>query len=303
MTGALAVPTERSGRRSSFVERHFTVLLMLPAFLVVAAITVVPIIVGLAYSLTNYNLNHPNRVRFIGLDNYVELFHDRYLPRVLVTTFTFVAGALVVEVLCGLGIALLLARTFRGVRVFRILYTLPLLTAGVVIAVSWKFLLTQDFGWVNYLLGVAGLPQPQWTAGTDTALPSVIIADAWTGIPLMAILILAGLLGVKQELIDAATADGASGRQVLRYVTLPSIAPVITFGILFQTVNLFRRFEIIQIMTGGGPGIATTTLNFYVYQNGFTLNDMGYSSALSSLLIVCMLVALGAFAVLARLRS
>ena len=182
------------------------------------------------------------------------------------------------------------------------MYTLPLLTAGVVIAVSWRFLLTPGFGWVNYLLGLVGLPQQLWTSGTLTALPSVIIADAWTGIPLMAILILAGLLGVRQELVDAATVDGASQRQVLRYVILPSIAPVITFGVLFQTVNLFRRFEIIQIMTGGGPGIATTTLNFYTYQNGFTENDMGYSSALSTLLIACMLVSLLAFALIGRLR-
>ena len=299
----LAGPARQRGRRASFIERHFTLLMMLPAFILVTLVTVVPIAVGIGYSFTNMNLNRPNRVKFIGLDNYFELLEDRWLPLVLLITFTFVIGALILEVLAGLGVAVLLARAFRGVRIFRVLYTLPLLTAGIVIAISWRFLLNENFGWVNWLLGLAGLPQPEWLSNTFSALPSVILVDAWTGIPLMAILILAGLLSVNQELIDAATVDGASARQTFRYVVLPALVPVITFGVLFQTVNLFRRFELIQLMTGGGPGVATTTLNFYVYANGFNpLSDIGYANALSTLLIGCMLLALFVFFMLAKVR-
>jgi multiple sugar transport system permease protein len=274
------------------LERHFALVMSLPAFIIVAGVTVVPILVGVGYSFTNYSLDRPRAVRFIGLTNYLNLRTDPNVPKVLVTTFEFVVGAVLVETVIGMALALLLARTFRGVGAFRLIYTLPLLTAGVAIATSWRYLLSPSFGWVNYFLGVVGLPQPEWTANTATALPSIILADSWSGVPLMALLILAGLLAVPQQLIEAAKIDGASGPQVFRYAVLPSIAPVLTIGILFQIVNSFRRFELIQIMTGGGPGIATMVLNYYIYQTGFAATQMGYASALAVLLVACMAVAL-----------
>lgn len=277
---------------SGLVERHFAFLLSVPAFVVVAGVTVLPILVGIGYSFTNYSLDRPKAVRFVGLANYAELRTDPNVPKVLATTFAFVVGAVTVETLLGLGLALLLARTFRGVGTFRLLYTLPLLTAGIAVATTWRYLLSPSFGWVNYFLGVVGLPQPDWTASASTALPSIILADSWSGVPLMALLILAGLLAVPQQLIEAARIDGASAPQIFRYAVLPSIAPVLTIGILFQIVNAFRRFELIQVMTGGGPGIATMVLNYYIYQTGFQKSQMGYASALAMLLVFCMVTAI-----------
>jgi multiple sugar transport system permease protein len=295
-----AAPTGPRARLASIWERHFPTIMSLPAFLVVAGVTVVPVLLGVAYSFTNYNLDRPRSLGFIGLGNYIDMARDPNVPKVLVTTLVFVVGAVTIETLGGLGLALLLARKFRGVGFFRLVYTLPLMTAGIAIAVTWRYLLSPSFGWVNWGLGAVGLPQPDWIAGSASALPSIILADAWSGIPLMAILILAGLLGMSQDLIDAAKTDGASARQAFWYVTLPSIAPVLTIGILFQIVNAFRRFELIQVMTGGGPGIATMVLNYFIYQTGFSASRMGYASALSVLLVSLMLLALFAVFRIAR---
>lgn len=295
--------TSESGRWASFVERHFAVLFGLPAFVLVAAITVVPIAVGIAASFSDYNLNRPDTWHYIGLDNYAALLSDPEIAEVLINTFVFVVGALIFQIALGLLFATLLARRFRGVAVFRLLYMLPLLVAGVVLAIAWKYLLNESFGWVNYFLGLLRLPEPQWLSGNQTALPSVILADSWTSVPLMATILLAGLLGVKEDLIDAARIDGASAWQIFLHIKLPSIAPVITIAVLFQTVNLFRRFELIQILTGGGPGLATMTLNYYVYQTGFLISsDMGYANAISVLLVACMLLSLFVIWRLSRLR-
>jgi multiple sugar transport system permease protein len=302
VNGSQTVPAAIRELFANASERHFAVLVSLPAFVVVAAVTVVPILVGIAYSFTNYSLDRPRAVRLIGLGNYANLLADPNVPKVLVTTFAFVAGAVTVETVVGMGLALLLARSFRGVGIFRLLYTLPLMTAGIAVATTWRYLLSPSFGWVNFFLGAVGLPQPEWTASAATALPSIILADMWSGAPLMALLILAGLLAVPQQLIEAAKIDGASARQVFRYAVLPSIAPVVTIGILFQIVNAFRRFELIQLMTGGGPGIATMVLNYYIYQTGFQSTRMGYASALAMLLVACMLVALFVVFRIARLR-
>jgi multiple sugar transport system permease protein len=287
---------------STLLERHFGVLVSLPAFFVVAGVTLVPILVGIGYSFTSYSLDRPRAIRFIGLLNYKDIGTDPQVPKVLVTTFSFVAGVVVVETLAGLALALLLARGFRGVGVYRVLYTLPLLVAGIAVATTWRYLLNPSFGWVNFLLGSVGLPQPDWTASSITALPSIILADSWSGVPLMALLILAGLLAVPQHLVEAAKIDGANGRQIFRYAVLPSIAPVLTIGVLFQIVNAFRRFELIQVMTGGGPGISSMVLNYYIYQTGFAASQIGYASALAVLLLACMIASLLVVFTIARRR-
>jgi multiple sugar transport system permease protein len=290
------------GTGASLLERHFPLFMSLPAFVVVAGVTVVPIAVGIAYSFTTYNLDTPAATQFYGLGNYTDMLGDPSVPQVMLTTLEFVAGSVIFETVGGLLLALLLARPIRGIRTFRLLYTMPLMTAGIAIATTFRYLFNLSFGWINWILGALHLPEPTWISQTATALPSVIIADSWSGIPLMALLILAGLLGVSQELIDAAKVDGATAPQVFRYITLPSISPVLTIGILFQIVNTFRRFELIQVMTDGGPGIATTVLNYYIYQMAFYYSKIAYASALALLLLACVLASLIVVFALSRIR-
>jgi multiple sugar transport system permease protein len=278
------------GLSASVRDVNFAQVAVWPAVGTLALVTLVPIAIGVGLSFTSYNLSRPDRMAFIGTQNYQDLFSDPSLPQVLITTLLFVGGLVTVETLVGLGLALLLARQVRGIGVFRTLYLLPVMTAGIAVAITWRYLLNGNYGWVNYFLGLIGLPQPQWLATSGTALPSLVIADMWVGAPFMAMLILAGLLSVPEEPIEAAQVDGASALQIFWFVLLPAIRPVLAIAVLLRTIDAFKKFELIQVMTAGGPGIGTTILNYYVYKQAFVFGRLGYAACLAVVLFVLMAV-------------
>jgi ABC-type sugar transport system permease subunit len=215
-------------------------------------------------------------------------------------TVVFAGVAVIVEATLGLGLALLLRRSFTGVGIFRTIYLVPLMVASIASVTAWRALLNTSSGWVNYFLKLAHLPQPDWLASATFAMPSVILVDMWTGVPVVAILLLAGLLGVAIEPAEQARVDGANAWQVFWYITFPAIRPVFAFAVLFRVVDLFRQFALFQILTGGGPGLRTTVLNYYVYENTFQFGRMGYGSALAVLLVLLMAIPLAALFRLSR---
>jgi multiple sugar transport system permease protein len=297
--------TSPAGRRPgarSRSDRRFFVLAALPAFIVVFLVTIVPLAAALGLSFTSYTSANPV-ASWAGLRNYRLLFSDPNVPTVLLVTLLFAVAAVVLEALIGTILALLMARKMRGVSVYRVLYLIPLMVAGIAAAVSWKALLDTSAGWVNSILGVFGIPQANWLASPTLALPSVVIADIWTGAPIVAVLVLAALLGMPEDPLEAARIDGASQLQVVRYIILPAIRPVLGFAVIFRTVDVFRQFGLIQILTGGGPGTKTTTLNYYIYQTVFTYGNISYGSTLAVLLIVAMAIPLGVIYLLTRRRE
>jgi multiple sugar transport system permease protein len=169
---------------------------------------------------------------------------------------------------------------------------MPLLVPGVASSVAWSVLFNDGNGWINYFASVVGLPQLNWAGGTHTAMPTVIIANAWAGIPIISIILLAGLLSLPKEPVEAAKIDGASELRILAHVTLPALRPVLAFAALFQMVNLFREFAEFAIITGGGPGLATSVLNYYVYQTTFVFGELGLGAALAVVLVFLMAVPL-----------
>jgi len=168
------------GRVQAFADRRFFVLAALPAFLIVFLVTVLPVVFAVYLSLTSYTPVTPSYA-FRGLRNYHLLLNDPNAPIVIVTTLVFVAVALTAEIVLGVGAALLLATPLRGIGFFRTLYLVPLMVAGIASAISWRALFNTSNGWINYLLGLAHLPQPNWLADPTTALPAVIVADTWSG--------------------------------------------------------------------------------------------------------------------------
>ncbi len=292
----------RRARTQSHSDRRFFVLAALPAFVVVFLVTIVPLAAAFGLSLTSYTSANPV-AKWVGLRNYRLLFSDPNVPTVLLITVLFAVAAVVLEALIGTILALLMARKMRGVTVYRVLYLIPLMVAGIAAAVSWKALLDTSAGWVNSILGVFGIPQANWLASPTLALPSVVIADIWTGAPVVAVLVLAALLGMPEDPLEAARIDGASQLQVVRFIILPAIRPVLGFAIIFRTVDVFRQFGLIQILTGGGPGVKTTTLNYYIYQNVFTYGNISYGSTLAVLLIVAMAIPLGIIYLITRRRE
>jgi multiple sugar transport system permease protein len=292
----------RRARARSRSDRRFFILAALPAFILVFLVTIVPLVAAFGLSFTSYTASNPV-ASWVGLRNYRLLFSDPNVPAVLLTTALFAAAAVILEALIGTILALLMARKMRGVSVYRVLYLIPLMVAGIAAAVSWKALLNTSAGWVNPILGVIGIPQANWLASPTLALPSIVIADIWTGAPVVAVLVLAALLGMPEDPLEAARIDGASQLQVVRFIILPAIRPVLGFAIIFRTVDVFRQFGLIQILTGGGPGVKTTTLNYYIYENVFNYGNISYGSTLAVLLVVAMAIPLGIIYLITRRRE
>jgi multiple sugar transport system permease protein len=163
----------------------------------------------------------------------------------------------------------------------------------VVVALCWRAMFANGAGWINYGLSLAHLPQPVWLGNPVLAMPAVIISDMWTGVPFQAVLLLAGLLGVSAELKEAAQADGANPWQVFWNVTLPSIRPILTVAVILKFIDAFRKFEGIQLLTTGGPGIASTTLNLHIFVTGLTYDRVGYAAAFGVVMIVLIAVSVG----------
>ena len=181
----------------------------------------------------------------------------------------------------------------RGIGLIRSLYLVPIMTAPIVVALTWRAMFNNDAGWINYFLSLFHLPQPVWLGDPLLAMPAVIIADMWTGVPLMAVLLLAGLLAVPGDLKEAAEVDGARSREVFRHVTLPSIRPILFIAIVLKFMDGFRKFEGIQILTTGGPGYASTTLNLHIYTTGLTYDQVGYAATFGVVMVALIAVSVG----------
>jgi multiple sugar transport system permease protein len=278
-------------RAWSAFDRRFFKLAAIPAFLVVFLVTVIPLVSGLGLSFSTISSTH-NGILPATLGNYRELITDPVTHTVLLNTLIFVVLAVTLEIIFGLLLAVLLAQKYRAMTVFRVIFLLPLTVASVAAAISWGALLNTSQGWVNYFLGLVGLPQPNWLASPTAAMPSVVIADMWTGVPVVAVIVLAALIAAPIDPIEAAMVDGASAWQRFRYVTFPAIRPALVLAALLRTVAAFQQFALFQILTGGGPGLDTTVINYYVYQQTIVYNNIGYGAALGVLLLVVMAVPL-----------
>jgi multiple sugar transport system permease protein len=288
-------------RAWSAFDRRFFKLAAIPAFLLVFLVTVIPLVSGLGLSFSTMSSTH-NGILPATLGNYRQLFTDPVTHTVLLNTLIFVVLAVTLEIGFGLLLAVLLAQKYRPMTVFRVIFLLPLTVASVAAAISWGALLNTSQGWVNYFLGLVGLPQPNWLASPAAAMPSVVIADMWTGVPVVAVIVLAALIAAPIDPIEAAMVDGASAWQRFRYVTFPAIRPALVLAALLRTVAAFQQFALFQILTGGGPGLDTTVINYYVYQQTIVYNNIGYGAALGVLLLVVMAVPLLALFTLSSRR-
>ncbi|HTX01947.1 MAG TPA: sugar ABC transporter permease [Acidimicrobiales bacterium] len=290
-SGAPVPAFRQTGRLRSFVDRRFYTLATIPALVVVTAVVAVPLAIGIYLSFTNYGPTTPS-FDWAGLVNYKNIVDNGQIHVVINNTLIYAGTGIVIQVALGLVLALLLARPIRRISFFRVIYMVPLVVPGVASAVAWSVLFNTGSGWINYFLGLVHLPQPNWTGNAHTAMPTILIASSWGGVPIIAIILLAGLLSLPKEPVEAARIDGASAWRVLLHITLPGLRPVIAFAALFQIVNLFREFALFDIVTGGGPGLATNVINYYVYQQTFQFGSLGLGAAMAVLLVVMMAIPL-----------
>ena len=233
---------------------------------------------------------------FAGLYNFIQLFHDPAFINSLRVSFQFVGVAVFFELIGGFVLALALAniKRFRGIlcSYFLVPSMLPMVAVGVI----WLLLFSMYYGPINYVLSILFDMKPvPWTASAKWSLWSIIIADVWQWTPFMMIIMLAGLVSIPQDPLEAAIVDGASSLQKLFYVTLPLIRPVILVALIIRTVDAFKVFGLPLVMTGGGPGNTTEVLSLYVYRVGFKFWNLSYAAAISLFFLVIIIAIITAY--------
>jgi multiple sugar transport system permease protein len=282
-----------------FKRRMEPVLFISPAFIVIAVILIYPLGYSLWLSFHEWTLRGFRQgIPFIGLQNYRDLFVNLDFLNSLRITASFVILAVGIEFVLGMGLALLLNHDLRGKNMMRALILLPMMCTNVVIGLTWRLLLNYEFGLVNYYLGVVGIAPLEWLSKPSVAFSAVILVDVWNTTSFVALLLLAGLQALPDEPFEAARIDGASAWQGFVHITLPLLRQTILVVLLWRMIDTFRIFDVIYLLTAGGPARATETVSIYVYRYGFQSFNLGYASAASYIMILIMLIVA---AVLARL--
>jgi len=271
-----------------------------PCLIFLGAFSLIPPIVTLYLSLQHYDLNFPNMTGFAGVTQYERMFADEYFWNSIVVTLILIAGPVAAQMVLGLLLALLLHNNARLFRLSRSLFIAPMVIPPVIAGLIWKMLLIPNLGGVNALLGVVGLPGPNWLASPGLAVFSVGMVGVWQDTPFVMLLLLAALQGLPSEPLEAARVDGASPWQLFRDIMFPLLVPALLVALLFRVINSLAIFPIIYVLTGGGPGRATEMLNYYTYTQAFQYLNLGYGAALAVALFVLVLLLSLAFVLLRR---
>jgi multiple sugar transport system permease protein len=265
-------------------------LFLLPTGLGFVLFVLGPMLGAIGISLVRWDLLTP--VKFAGAANFAGLITDPRLHIVVGNTFLFVVGDVLLNMLLGLGLALLLrGRLNRAVGYLaRLAFFFPVIVSVSSAAAIWIFFLQKDLGVLNYYLHLLGIPKIPWLSSRAWALRSVVMFDVWKNVGFYAMIFLAGLHNIPPQLREAAIVDGANERQLLRHVTLPLLTPSIFFSVVIALINGFQVFAQAQILTRGGPGDASRTVVMYIYEQGFRYFKMGYASSVAVLLFVIIAV-------------
>lgn len=279
-------PGSRLKRRNTLVGWSF----ILPNFIGFAVLTLVPVVALFYLAFTSWNVF--GAADWLGFDNFTRMFHDASFWTALKNTVYYTVFHIPLTLGVSLALALLLNRKMRGVSFFRTAAFFPYITSIVAIAVVWNMLFSPQYGPINHLLQVIGIDNPPgWTTSADWSMPAVIIVGTWREMGYYMLLFLAGLQAIPPELYEAARMDGANAWQRFRNVTVPSLRPTTFFVTVMLTIGSFKVFDLILVMTNGGPGQSTLVLSQYIYQKGFVENQFGYASAISTVLFfICIAI-------------
>jgi ABC-type sugar transport system permease subunit len=271
--------------------RSSPIVLLLPALVSIGAISIYPVLLGLWLSFRDTTLALPIDT-FIGFDNYRQIISDSQFWNAWIHTIQFTAVSTLLETLLGLMMALVLYETFRGRGIVRAAMLVPWAIPTVVTSKMFGWLFDGQNGIVNYLLRGVGLIQENvnWYGSPDFALATIIIADVWKTTPFMALLLLAGLQTIPHSLAEAATVDGANVWQHFWYVRLPLLTPTLLIASMFRALDAFRIFDLVYVLTGGGPADATEVLSTFTYKNLFSALQVGYGSALATMMFLTEIV-------------
>ena len=278
-------------RSADAQTKRFGLGMLSPTVVILLIMTAYPLFFTLVYSFTDYNLRSlKNGSHFIALQNYTKLLSDPYFQQSILNTVKFTILAVIFEMFIGLVMALFVNSLKRGQKTMRTLLLLPYLLPTVTVALSWRMMLSPNYGIVNQVLQALHLPVYNWFSDIHTAFGMLVLIDVWQSAPFVFLLLYAALQSVPQSQYEAARIDGANRFKILFYVTLPNIKNSLALCALLRTIDSFRLFDKVNLLTGGGPANSTSTITQYLYNYGIKSLDFGFGSAGAIVMTVLVLL-------------
>ncbi|MBV9813892.1 MAG: sugar ABC transporter permease [Acetobacteraceae bacterium] len=296
---AQAAPLAHVGTRRgrNYARRYWP--FVLPAGAVVAAVIVFPWLFTLYMSVQDWHIGSPPS--FVGAANYARLLTDDRFQWSIVRTLYFTALAVIFPLLIGVFAAVCFQQNFRFRGVARTIFVMPMMATPVAVALVWTMMFHPQLGVLNYLLTSIGLPPFSWVYNADTVIPTLVMVETWQWTPLIMLIVLGGLASLPQEPYEAARLDGANAWQSFWHISLPLVWPHIIVALVIRTIDALKAFDTIFVISNGGPGTASETLNILLYLQAFSFYDMGYASAIVVVFfVVILLVSLLLFSVRQR---
>ncbi|WP_207782472.1 carbohydrate ABC transporter permease [Phytoactinopolyspora limicola] len=282
----------RRGWRRNRGEYALFLLLLSPNLLIIATFEYWPVIYNAYLSMTRWNMLS-GVPQWVGLDNYHTLLNSETFHQVMRNTLAFTGTVVIGSVVLGLALAVLFNQRLHGRGLVRTVAFAPHIVSGAAVATLWLFIFDPNYGLSRVVLNQFGFGSPRWVTDSDWALASLIIVYLWKGVGFVAIVYLAGLQSLPEELYEAAKIDGAGAWTTFRRITLPLLSPVTFFVMVITIIGTFQAYDMIAVLTGGGPGNATTTLSWYIYEQGFQAFDAGRAAASAMILFIILLIVTG----------
>jgi len=258
-------------------------LLIAPAAIIISIILIYPTFFNIIISVREWSWSSPASAPklFVGLNNFITLFNEARFWNALKVSILLLAIGITLQYVLGLCLALLMNEQVKGLKFFRTIFILPMILAPIVVGIQWRYLLSGNFGVVNYILTRLSISPPSWLSDPHLTLGVVAVVDTWMYLPFVALILLAGLQQISKEIYEAAEVDGANAWARFRYITFPALFPATITVLLMRGTEIFRAFDVVYVMTGGGPGRSTEVLGMMLYKTAFSEGNLGMAAALA----------------------
>ena len=272
-------------------SKHFASRMMMPTLITMLVMTVYPMVSTLGYSLTNFRLLKKN-VEYVGLKNFVNLLSNEYFQSAIWVTVKFTLLCVIFEMLLGFlfGLYVNSLKSSRVQKVMRTLLLFPYLLPATTIALSWRMMLSPNYGIINQWLQALNIPVFNWFSDIKTAFPMLVVVDVWQNTPFVFLLLYASMQSIPKDQYKAAKVDGAGALSILWYVTIPNLKTSLALCAMLRTIDSFRIFDKVNLLTGGGPANSTTTITQYIYNYGIKTLKFGLGSAGALIMTVIVLI-------------
>jgi multiple sugar transport system permease protein len=272
-------------------EKWLSIAFLAPALVFLLLTNVYPLLYSLRLSFYSWNMMVPlSQPRFVGLDNYTSLPSDPTFMISVQRTLIFVGAAVAIEFLLGMGLALLATSRVKAMGLIRTVLLVPLMMTPVVVGILWRTIYHPQYGVTNWIIGLFGIPPQTWLGNPDQALPAVIAVEIWQQLPVVTFVLAAGIQSLPTDLYKAAEVDGSSRWQTFRYITLPLLKPVIVVILMLRIMDAFKIFDIIYMLTYGGPGRQTEVLSMLIYKQGLKYFQVGQAAAMSWVFLLAIFI-------------